>query len=316
MPKTLVSSSVLSVDDIRLLVGNGRKLLPLIQPGTKKNLNHLNGRTIATLFAEPSTRTRCSFELAAKVLGAHTVDVSPSQSSITKGETIADTVETLMTMGVDAVIIRHTEDGLPQKMAEAYGHRIAVLNAGDGMTDHPTQGLLDILTMVQQFGSLEALAGKKLSILGDVAHSRVVGSHVQLLHQLGMEITLVAPNYFMPDVLMREILQSQYDVRFTEYLEEGLETADILMPLRIQSERVDGFDNELAARYARDYQLNHLKIGLSCKPEVVIMHPGPVNYEVEITESLANDASRSLIRQQVACGVALRMAALHWCIES
>jgi aspartate carbamoyltransferase catalytic subunit len=201
-------------------------------------------------------------------------------------------------------------------MAEAYGHRISVLNAGDGMTDHPTQGLLDVLTMVQQFGSLEALAGKKLSILGDVAHSRVVGSHIQLLHQLGMELTLVAPNYFMPDVLTRETLQSQYGVRFTEYLEEGLETADILMPLRIQSERVDGFDNELAARYARDYQLNHLKIGLSCKPEVVIMHPGPVNYDVEITESLANDATRSLIRQQVACGVALRMAALHWCIES
>jgi len=315
MPRSLVSSSDLSVDDIRLMTANARKLLPLIQPGTKKTLNHLSGRTVATFFCEPSTRTRCSFELAAKILGAHTIDVSPEQSSITKGETIADTIETLVTMGVDAIVIRHTEDGLPQAMAEKYGKRIAILNAGDGITDHPSQGLLDILTLIQQYGSLEALQGKKMTILGNITHSRVVGSHLRLMQQLGVDITLIAPDFFMPSVVEREEWQKKYAVSFTEDFEEGLENADIVMPLRIQSERIDEFEQSLMGRYAQGYQLNHLNVGMRCKPGFVILHPGPVNYNVEITEELANDPNISRIRQQVACGVALRMAALHWCIE-
>jgi aspartate carbamoyltransferase catalytic subunit len=315
MPRSLVSSWDLSLDDIRLITANARKLLPLVQPGTKKNLNHLNGRTVATFFCEPSTRTRCSFELGAKILGAHTVDVSPENSSLSKGETIADTVETLVTMGVDALIIRHKQDGLPQAMAEKYGSRIALLNAGDGITDHPTQGLLDILTLIQQFGSLEALQGKKMTILGDITHSRVVGSHLRLMHRLGVELTLVAPDFFMPNIIDREALQIQYGVAFTENLEAGLENADVVMPLRIQSERIDEFEQSLMARYAKGYQLNHINVGMNCKPGFVILHPGPVNYNVEITEELANDPHFSRIRQQVACGVAVRMAALHWCIE-
>jgi aspartate carbamoyltransferase catalytic subunit len=315
MPRSLVSSSDLSVDDIRLMTANARKLLPLIQSGTKKTLNHLSGRTVATFFCEPSTRTRCSFELAAKILGAHTIDVSPEQSSLTKGETIADTIETLVTMGVDAIVIRHTEDGLPQAMAEKYGKRITILNAGDGITDHPTQGLLDILTLIQQYGSLEALQGKKMTILGNITHSRVVGSHLRLMQQLGVDITLVAPDFFMPNVVEQEEWQAQYGVNFTEGFEEGLENADIVMPLRIQFERIDEFERSLMGRYAQGYQLNHLNVGMCCKPGFVILHPGPVNYNIEITEELANDPNISRIRQQVACGVALRMAALHWCIE-
>ena len=212
MPRSLVSSSDLSLDDVRLITANARKLLPLIQSGTKKNLNHLGGRTVATFFCEPSTRTRCSFELAAKVLGAHTLDVSPENSSLAKGETISDTIETLVTMGVDAIVIRHKEDGLPQAMAEKYGKRIALLNAGDGVTDHPTQGLLDILTLMQQFGSLEALQGKKMTILGNITHSRVVGSHLRLMQLLGVSITLVAPDFFMPNGIEQENWQQAYGV--------------------------------------------------------------------------------------------------------
>ena len=242
MPRSLVSSSDLSLDDVRLITANARKLLPLIQSGTKKNLNHLGGRTVATFFCEPSTRTRCSFELAAKVLGAHTLDVSPENSSLAKGETISDTIETLVTMGVDAIVIRHKEDGLPQAMAEKYGKRIALLNAGDGVTDHPTQGLLDILTLMQQFGSLEALQGKKMTILGNITHSRVVGSHLRLMQLLGVSITLVAPDFFMPNGIEQENWQQAYGVTFTEDLEAGLENADIVMPLRIQSERIETFE--------------------------------------------------------------------------
>jgi aspartate carbamoyltransferase catalytic subunit len=315
MPRSLVSSSDLTLDDIRLITGNARKLLPLIQPNTKKTLNHLSGRTVATFFCEPSTRTRCSFELAAKILGAHTLDVSPEHSSISKGETIADTIETLVTMGVDTIIIRHTQDGLPQAMAEKYGKRIAIINAGDGMTDHPTQGLLDILTLIQQYGSIEALNGKKMTILGNITHSRVVGSHLRLMSQLGVSVTLVAPDFFMPSIVEREQWTATYGVQFTEEFETGLEDADIVMPLRIQSERIDEFEQSLMGRYAQGYQLNHLNVGMHCKPGFVVMHPGPVNYNVEITEDLANDPNISLIRQQVACGVALRMAALHWCTE-
>ena len=316
MPRSLVSSADIGLNDIRLMTSNARKLLPLIQPSTKKTLNHLSGRTVATFFCEPSTRTRCSFELAAKILGAHTIDVSPEQSSLIKGETIADTIETLVTMGVDAIVIRHSQDGLPQALAEKYGKRIAIINAGDGITDHPTQGLLDVLTLIQQYGSLEALQGKKMTILGNITYSRVVGSHLRLIPQLGVAIQLVAPDFFMPSIVEREEWHKQYGVTFTEVLEEGLHDADIVMPLRIQSERMDEFEQSLMGRYSQGYQLNHLRVAMNCKPGFVVMHPGPVNYHVEITDELANDPHISLIRQQVACGVALRMAALHWCIES
>ena len=270
-----------------------------------KKCDRLFGKTVVNLFFEPSTRTRTSFEIAAKRLGADVINIPIEHSSTKKGETLLDTVANLDAMRIDALVIRHPEDGVPRSVASQI--RASVINAGDGKQEHPTQALLDALILLQYKKKFSDLT---VAICGDISHSRVARSNIQLLTKMGARVRLIAPSYFMPP----DIKNSNIEV-FDE-MEPGLRGVDAIMMLRIQHERMVAGEFSISLKeYHHRYGLDHKKLAVA-KPDVIVMHPGPVNRDIEITSSLADDLKYSVIRQQVEAGVAVRMAVLDLLLAS
>ena len=264
----------------------------------EKKLSLLRGRTLVNLFFENSTRTQMSFEWAGKRLGADTMNMAPRSSSISKGETLIDTAMTINAMKPDLLVVRHGASGAAELLARKVS--CSVINAGDGWHEHPTQALLDALTLKRAFGRVEGL---KVAICGDVMHSRVARSNVGLLQTLGAEVRLVGPPTLMPSGVDRWGAAVFHDMR------KGIDDVDVVMMLRLQLERMDGDFVPSTREYFRFYGLDAEK--LSCaRPTVRVMHPGPMNRGVEIDSGVADDPSVSLIQDQVEMGVAARMAVL------
>lgn len=259
----------------------------------------LKGVTVVNLFFENSTRTRVSFEVAAKRLGASVLNISVSGSSVKKGETIIDTATTLNAMHPDILVVRHHAAGTPQLLAKHVS--AAVINAGDGRHEHPTQALLDALTIKRYFGRI---AGLKIAICGDIANSRVARSNLYLLGALGADLRFVAPSTLLPAGF------ADFGVPVFTDLQEGIRGADIIMMLRLQKERMQGREIPSQHEYFNLFGLDSAKVDFNA-PGAVIMHPGPMNRGVEISSSIADDPQRSLITQQVEMGVAARMACLE-----
>lgn len=264
----------------------------------------LRGKTVANLFFEASTRTRASFELAARRLGADILNLDINLSSGTKGETVLDTVRTLEAMNVDAFVIRHAETGIQQMIAENVATHVAVLNAGESHANHPTQGLLDALTIRQHKPDFESL---NVAIVGDIRHSRVARSAVHVLSALGVaDLRLVAPKSLLP---VDEDLPGR---DFTD-MDEGIKDCDVVMMLRIQKERMQAGNIPDFAEYHRQFGMNEARLEIT-KPNAIVMHPGPMNRGVEISDAVA-DGPRAVILEQVNNGVAVRMAVLETLLE-
>ena len=267
--------------------------------GADKKQTRLRGRTQINLFFESSTRTRTSFELAGKRLGADVINMSVEGSAIKKGETLIDTAMTLNAMQPDVLVVRHDESGAVALLAQKVD--CAVINAGDGSHAHPTQALLDALTIRRRKGRL---AGLTVAICGDILHSRVARSNIELLTTMGAAVRAVAPPTLLPAAIERLGVAVHHDMR------QGLEACDIVMMLRLQTERMHGSFVPSTREYFRFYGLDYDKLSLA-KPDALVMHPGPMNRGIEIDTTLADDIDRSLIREQVEMGVAVRMACLE-----
>lgn len=275
-----------------------------VSDGPMKKLPTLRGRTIVNLFAEDSTRTRISFEAAAKRLSADVINFSAKGSSISKGESLKDTAQTLQAMGADAVIIRHGASGAAQRLADSRWMSGAVINAGDGTHEHPSQALLDAFTIRKHLSrGANDLVGLRVAIVGDVLHSRVARSNVLLLAKLGAQVTLVAPPTLFPVGVESWPCTVSYD------LDSVIASVDAVMMLRIQMERMNELFFPSAREYSRYFGLNSDRIR-ALKPEAIVMHPGPMNRGLEITADAA-DGARSVIVEQVANGVSIRMAVLY-----
>ena len=264
-----------------------------------KKVDLLRGRTIINLFFENSTRTRTSFELAGKRLSADVINMSMGNSSLKKGETLIDTAMTLNAMHPDILVVRHGESGATQLLAEKVN--CSVINAGDGSHEHPTQALLDALTIRRRLKNLEGLV---IAICGDIAHSRVARSNIHLLVTMGAEVRVVAPPTLLPPAV------EQLGVTIFHDMKKGLENTDIVMVLRLQNERMDGNFIPSIREYFLFFGLDYDKLSVA-KDDALIMHPGPANRGVEIDSIVADDFSRSVIREQVEMGVAVRMACLE-----
>ena len=265
--------------------------------GGDKKMSLLAGKTVTILFYENSTRTRTSFEEAAKYLGATTINIVAGNSSVAKGETLIDTGKTLDAQKNDFIIIRHPMGGAPHLLAKTV--KASVLNAGDGMNEHPTQALLDMLTMRETFGKLEGL---KVAILGDIKHSRVAKSNLYGLKTMGAEVSMYAPQTLIPKGM------EQLGAKICKSREEALDGADVVMGLRIQLERQQAGNFPSLGEYAANYGIDEKMLGYA-KPNAIVLHPGPVNRGVELTSGVI-DHERSRIEDQVLSGVAVRMAAL------
>jgi aspartate carbamoyltransferase catalytic subunit len=263
-----------------------------------KKVPTLRGRTVVNLFFEPSTRTRTSFEVAEKRLSADTLSIAAATSSLTKGETLADTVRNLEAMSPDMIVIRHASSGAPHLLARIC--RAAVINAGDGMHEHPTQALLDAFTIREHKRRLQGL---KVAIVGDLLHSRVLRSNLTLLKTMGADLWLCGPATLMPAAVDR------FGVRTTTRIDEALEGADVVMMLRIQQERMQGHFIPSQREYFTLFGLTPARLR-GAKDDVIVMHPGPMNRGVEIDSEVA-DGPFSVILEQVANGVAVRMAVLY-----
>lgn len=265
---------------------------------TERKGQRLKGRTVVNLFFEVSTRTRGSFELAAKRLGADCINMNADGTSTRKGETLIDTAMTLNAMHIDVLVVRHSASGAVKLLADKVN--CAVINAGDGQHEHPTQALLDALVMRRRTKKLEGL---NVAICGDILHSRVARSNIFLLNKLGAKVRVVAPLTLLPKDIDR--LGCEVHTR----METGVKDADIIMMLRIQNERMEGSFVPSAREYYHFFGLDRAKLNLA-KPDALIMHPGPMNRGVEIDSEVADDIHRSLILNQVEFGVAVRMACL------
>ena len=263
-----------------------------------KNYPILKGRTIINLFFEPSTRTLISFEIAAKRLGADVINMNIEGSSLRKGESLHDTAQTLGAMNPDLVVIRHGVDDASKKIAEIVS--CPVINAGEGINEHPTQALLDAYTIVNNKRTLENIT---VSICGDLEHSRVARSNYYLLKKMKSNVRFVYPEFFKPKDL------DKYEVETFTNLEEGITDADIVMMLRIQNERISDMKLPSKESYFEQFGLTYEKLKLA-KPEALVLHPGPINRNVEIEDKLADDIDKSVINEQVENGVAVRMACL------
>ena len=300
--KNLQSIKDLSVQDINSII-NTAKLFKYNNKEKDKAVPILNGRTIINLFFEPSTRTLISFEIAAKRLGADIINMNLEGSSLRKGETISDTADTLNAMNPDLVIVRHATAGSINEISSKI--KCPVISAGEGSIEHPTQALLDAFTMKDKGKNFKDLV---VSICGDVEHSRVAKSNYYLLKKLDAKIRFVTPKYFKPKNI--EI----FDVEYFDNLEKGIELADIVMMLRIQKERINDADLPSEDEYFNSFGLTYKKL-LKAKKDVLVMHPGPINRNVEIESSLADDLNKSVINEQVENGVAVRMACLAMIVE-
>jgi len=259
----------------------------------------LSGRTIINLFFEDSTRTRTSFELAGKRLGGDVINMSVATSSVKKGETLIDTAMTLNAMHPDVLVVRHPESGSVKLLSEKVN--CAVINAGDGQHEHPTQALLDALTIRRRVGKIQGL---RIAICGDILHSRVARSNIHLLTTMGARVRLIAPRTLIPTGIEHMGVEVFNDMR------EGLQDCDIVMMLRLQKERMDGNYLPSVREYFHFFGLDYEKLE-GAKPNALIMHPGPMNRGVEIDSEVADDFGRSAIHEQVEMGVAVRMAALE-----
>ena len=278
--------------------------LARVSDGPMKKLPTLRGRTIVNLFAEDSTRTRISFEAAAKRLSADVINFSAKGSSISKGESLKDTAQTLQAMGADAVIIRHGASGAAQRLADSHWMSGAVINAGDGTHEHPSQALLDAFTIRRHLSKGGSdLAGLRVAIVGDVLHSRVARSNVLLLSKLGAHVVLVAPPTLLPVGVESWPCEISYD------LDAVISNVDAVMMLRIKLERMNELFFPNAREYSRYFGLNSDRIR-ALKADAIVMHPGPMNRGLEITADAA-DGARSVIVEQVANGVSIRMAILY-----
>ena len=273
----------------------------LLNRSGKTARDRLRGRTMVNLFFEDSTRTRTSFELAGKRLGADVINMGVSTSSVNKGETLLDTAGTLNAMQCDLLVVRHDQSGAPALLARKVD--AAVINAGDGTHEHPTQALLDALTIRRRTGRLEGLT---VAICGDVLHSRVTRSNIHALTTLGSRVRLIAPPTLIPPEAERLGVEIFTDMR------AGLAGVDVVMMLRLQRERMSAGFVPSAREYARLYGLDREKLGWA-NPGALVMHPGPMNRGVEIDSAVADDPERSLITEQVEMGVAVRMAVLDRC---
>lgn len=295
--KDLLGIKNLSVDQINEILKNAKIMKTLLQQNNKKG-PHLQGKSVITLFYENSTRTRLSFEVASKYLSANAANVAVASSSVQKGESLIDTARTIDMMGTDVLIIRHSSAGAPHLVAQNVD--ASVINAGDGMNEHPTQALLDAFTMVEKKGKLEGL---KVAIVGDILHSRVARSNIYLLNKFGAEVVVAGPSTLMPYEIEKLGVKAYTDV------EKALKNADVVMGLRIQLERQKTGLFPSIDEYSEIFGVNDERLKLA-KEDAIIMHPGPVNRGVEISSSLY-DHERSFIDEQVQNGVAVRMAVLY-----
>lgn len=301
--KHLLSAADLTRDEAVALLDTAVELAAVADRPVKK-LPTLRGRTVVNLFFEDSTRTRISFEAAAKRLSADVINFSAKGSSVSKGESLKDTALTLEAMGADAVVIRHSSSGAPHRLAHSGWIQGQVVNAGDGTHEHPTQALLDAFTIRRSLsGDKGDLAGLRVTIVGDVLHSRVARSNVLLLDTLGAEVTLIAPPTLVP------VGVSNWPCRVSYDIDEALRDTDAVMMLRVQRERMKGTFFPSEREYSRRYGLDGRR--LETLPEhAIVMHPGPMNRGVEIAAEVA-DSPRSVIVQQVTNGVSVRMAVLY-----
>ena len=286
--------------------------------GRTKKVPALQGRVVANMFFEPSTRTRSSFELAAKRLSADILNFSPGTSSLTKGETILDTAKTYLAMGADIMVIRHKQAGVPQIIAQEMDRLnsgVTILNAGDGLHQHPSQALLDLFTITSALDPdnprLELLAGKKIALVGDILHSRVARSNIYSLTTAGAEVHLAAPATLLPQAFLEMINQDTEGKLLIHWeLNPALEDADFVMALRLQKERMTANFIPSLREYHQLFGITRDRLKL-CHPNVKVLHPGPTNRGVEITSDLMDDPDLSLVSKQVASGVATRMALLY-----
>jgi aspartate carbamoyltransferase catalytic subunit len=295
--KHILSLRDLSADEISLVLDTAENFKELLSRRVKKAPT-LRGRSVITLFYENSTRTRTSFELAGKTLSAETINIAVAQSSAAKGESLKDTLQTLDALTADCVIIRHPHSGAPL-LASKYvnGH---IINAGDGTHEHPSQGLLDLLTIRQHKKDFENL---NVTIIGDILHSRVARSGFWGLQKMGANVTLCGPSTLLP----REF--ETFGARLETNVENALDGADVVMMLRLQNERMDGVYLPGAREYSMLYGLTKKRLQRA-KPDAIVMHPGPMNRGVEISDEIA-DGEKSVILNQVHNGVATRMALLY-----
>ncbi|WP_315439656.1 aspartate carbamoyltransferase catalytic subunit [uncultured Selenomonas sp.] len=284
-----------SAEEIRLVLSTAREMKNIVGRDIKK-VPALRGKAIVTLFYEPSTRTRTSFELAGKYLGADVVNITASASSIVKGESLRDTLYTIEAMGVDAVVMRHKAEGAAAYAAKAVSP--VIINAGDGAHAHPSQGMLNLYTIEEKKGKL---AGLKVAILGDVLHSRVARSDIQGMRKMGMDVHIAGPRTLLP-----RFLREEEGVTIHDRVEDALEGADVVEVLRIQLERMKGGLFPSTREYARIYGLSEERLALA-KEDALVLHPGPMNKGWEISESVAYGV-QSRIQEEVKNGVAVRMA--------
>ena len=300
--KDLLGLIDVSASEITEILDLAQEFKNRIKRGEKK-MSQLDGKTVTVLFYENSTRTRTSFEQAAKYLGATTINIVAGNSSVAKGETLIDTGKTLDAQRNDFIVIRHPMGGAPHLLAKMV--KAGVLNAGDGMNEHPTQALLDMLTMRETFGSLKGL---KVAILGDIKHSRVAKSNLFGLKTMGAEVVMYAPETLIPKGI------DQLGATICKSREEALKDADVVMGLRIQLERQEAGNFPSLGEYAANYGVDE-KMLEKAKPNAIVLHPGPVNRGVELTSGVI-DHARSHIEDQVLSGIAVRMAALTLLNES
>ena len=290
----------LSADEIKGILDTAENFLEINQREIKK-VPTLRGKTVINLFFENSTRTRTSFELAAKRLSADAVNISVSSSSLAKGETLIDTALNLDAMSPDCIVVRHGSAGVPHQLAKV--SRAAIVNAGDGANEHPTQALLDAMTIREH---KKKISGLKVAIIGDILHSRVARSNIQLLTKLGASVRIAGPKTLVPADFAAFV---ENNLTVTDHVEAAIEGADVVMILRIQKERQDSAYFPTLREYSIHYGLTTERLDLAEK-DAIVLHPGPMNRGIEISSDVA-DSSRSLILDQVKYGVAVRMAVLY-----
>jgi len=295
--KDLVSIKDLSVEETELILETAAGFKDVLGRDIKK-VPALRGKTTVNLFYEPSTRTRTSFEVAAKRLSTDVINIATSTSSVVKGETLLDTAKTVLALGADIVVIRHSSSGTAHFLSNNI--KASVVNAGDGTNEHPTQALLDLFTIKEKLGSIKGL---EVAIVGDILHSRVAKSNIYALTKLGAKVRLIGPPTLVPDC-MKELGASIY----TD-MNAGLEGVDVIMMLRIQLERQGKGFFPSTHEYFRNWGLTAARVS-KADPNAIIMHPGPMNRGIEIASEVA-DSSRAVILDQVTNGIAVRMAVLY-----
>jgi len=298
--KSILDANSLGLEDIKLILSNADSFLEISRRDVKK-VPTLRGKTVINLFFEPSTRTRTSFEIAAKRLSADIINFSPLDSSLKKGESIIDTIKTILSMKVDLIVIRHSDSGTV-RMVDGFVN-IPVINAGDGKHQHPTQALLDLYTIKKRFGKFEGL---KAAIVGDFLNSRVARSNMNLFEKMGMDVTVVSPTMFLPEDFS--------GMKVKHCIDDVIEDADIIYILRMQFERQDRKFYPSVMEYNRFLTLDMERLK-RMKPGSIVMHAGPVNRGIEITDELMDTsgklAEKIVIEEQVTFGVAVRMAILY-----